>query len=134
MTDKEMGEALGWASIGIGLAEIAAPKQLEKMMGISNGQNTGILRALGTREIATGMDILAHDDPTPGVWGRVVGDCLDLALLGVAATRTKKPAGLFTAFSFRKRRSASIRRTPNLSEQDIIVFSPGPPLLPLGRS
>ena len=90
-TDVAAGRALGWASIGIGLTEIAAPKQLERWMGIGNGQNTGILRACGVREIMQGVDILAHDDPTPGVWARVAGDVLDSAALGVAAMKTKKP-------------------------------------------
>jgi len=93
-TDVAAGRALGWASIGIGLTEIAAPKQLEKWMGIGNGQNTGILRACGVREIMQGVDILAHDDPTPGVWARVAGDMLDGVLLGLAAKKTRNMKGL----------------------------------------
>jgi hypothetical protein len=67
-------------------------------MGIGNGQNTGILRALGAREILHGLDILTHEDPTPGVYARCAGDVLDGALLGVAATRTKRPGGLAAVF------------------------------------
>ena len=99
MNDESAATALGWASIGIGLSEILAPKQLENMMGIGNGQNTGMLRVLGVREIMTGIDILSHDDPTPGIWGRVVGDALDLTLLGFAAKKTRKPGGLMFAFA-----------------------------------
>src|SRR3954462_7573100 len=92
MNDIEVARGLGWASIAIGASEILAPRQLEQAMGIGNGQNTGILRALGVREIMHGVDILSHDDPTPGVWARVAGDALDTVLLGVAATKTRKPA------------------------------------------
>lgn len=99
MFAESAGKGLGWASIGIGLAEIAVPKQLERMTGIGNGENTGILRVLGVREVLTGVDILAHDDPTPGVWARVVGDALDLALLGAAAKHTRRPGGLGAAFA-----------------------------------
>ena len=47
----------------------------------------------------TGIDILSHDYPTPGIWGRVVGDALDLTLLGFAAKKTRKPGGLMFAFA-----------------------------------
>ena len=99
MNDHVAAKALGWASIAIGLSEIAAPKRLEKMMGIGNGEHTGILRVLGLREILTGVDILSHRDPMPGIWGRVVGDALDLTLLGFAATTTRRPGGLGAAFA-----------------------------------
>src|SRR5918997_432778 len=90
--DQKAAQCLGWASIAIGLTEILAPKQLEKTMGVGNGQVTGILRVLGVREIMHGVDILAHDDPTPGVWSRVFGDLLDGVLLGAAATgRARRP-------------------------------------------
>ncbi|MDB5319120.1 MAG: transcriptional regulator [Phycisphaerales bacterium] len=98
MNDKEIARGLGWASIGIGLTEIAAPHQLERLMGIGDGQNTGILRTMGVREIMSGVDILTHDDPTPGVWARVAGDALDGVLLGVAATKTRRP-GSFAALT-----------------------------------
>ena len=93
-TDAECARGLGWVSLAIGLTEIAAPKQLERLMGIGDGQNTGILRTLGVREILHGVDILSHDDPTPGVWSRVAGDMLDGVLLGVAATKSKRPSGM----------------------------------------
>ena len=97
--DQQAAQCLGWVSIAIGLTEILAPKQLEKTMGVGNGQVTGILRVLGVREIMHGIDILAHRDPTPGVWSRVFGDVLDGVLLGAAATRTKNPEGLAAIFA-----------------------------------
>jgi hypothetical protein len=97
--DQKAGQCLGWASIAVGLTEILAPKQLEKTMGVGNGQTTGILRVLGVREIMHGVDLLSHKDPTPGVWSRVFGDLLDGALIGAAATRTKKPGGLLAVFA-----------------------------------
>ena len=99
MTNKEFATGLGFASIAIGLSEILAPRKLEKSMGIRNGQNTGVLRVMGVREILQGIDILAHDDPTPGVWARVFGDVLDTALFGIAATKTRKPGSLASVFA-----------------------------------
>lgn len=93
MIEKQAARGLGLASLGIGLTEIAAPRQLEKTMGIGNGQTTGILRVLGVREIMHGFDILAHDDATPGVWSRVAGDVLDGVLLGLAASKSRNRGG-----------------------------------------
>lgn len=92
--DQQAAQCLGWASIAVGLTEILAPRHIEKTMGVQSRQATGILRVLGVREILHGIDILAHDDPVPGVWSRVFGDLLDGVLLGAAATRTKNPGGL----------------------------------------
>jgi hypothetical protein len=97
--DKAVARGLGIASIAIGLTELAAPKKLEKMMGVGNGRTTNILRVLGVREIMHGVDILSHEDPTPGVWARVAGDALDGALLGMAATKTRRPGGLMSVFA-----------------------------------
>jgi hypothetical protein len=94
IADEQSATALGVVSIAIGLTEIAAPKQLERIMGLSNGQNTGILRVLGVREIMHGIDLLSHKDPAPGLWSRVAGDVLDNVLLGMAAMKTKRPGGL----------------------------------------
>ena len=95
--DAEAARGLGWASIGIGLAEIAATLQVEAMLGLEdNATHRGILRTLGVREIMHGVGILTEKRPNEamatGVCARVAGDVLDSALLGVAAMKTKRPA------------------------------------------
>jgi hypothetical protein len=88
----ETARMLGWASLALGASELLFPRQIENnCLGISNGQNTGILRVQGIREIAQGIDILSHRDPTPGMWARVAGDVLDTVLLGAAGMKTRKP-------------------------------------------
>lgn len=99
MTDYETARTLGWASIGIGLTELACPRQVESLLGVGNGQTTGILRTLGVRELMHGIDILSHRDPTPGVWSRVAGDALDGVLMGVAGKNTRNPSGFNTALA-----------------------------------
>jgi len=100
--DTETGaNALGWASIGIGLTELAAPRYVESMLGIDDRRtHRSILQVLGVRELLHGIGILTakHDNGqlSTGVWSRVAGDVLDSALLGVAATKTKRP-GSFAA-------------------------------------
>lgn len=97
MFEHQAARGLGVASIGIGLAEIAMPRRIERLMGIGDGTNTGVLRILGIREIMHGFDILSHRNPGPGVWSRVAGDALDGSLMGLAATKTRRPGGLLAA-------------------------------------
>jgi len=92
--DYKVAKGLGWASIAIGLSEILFTRPILTAMGLEpTGQRTGITRAMGVREIMQGVDILSHEDPTPGVWARVAGDMLDGVLLAGAARKTKRPAG-----------------------------------------
>ena len=82
---KRLAKGLGWFSIGLGLAELLAPRAIASISGVSN-RRTGLIRLYGLREIASGITIFAQEKPTEGVWSRVVGDALDLASLGAAAT------------------------------------------------
>lgn len=93
MSDQTAGRALGLVSLAIGATELAAGRQLEEAMGIGNGENTGIFRVLGVRELMHGFDLITHDDPRPGIWGRVAGDVLDNVLLAVAFARSRRPIG-----------------------------------------
>jgi uncharacterized membrane protein len=74
---------LGWFSIGLGLAEVFAPRQLSRLIGL-NEDHTLLLRAMGLREITSGIGILSTPRPAGWVWSRVAGDALDLSLLGAA--------------------------------------------------
>jgi uncharacterized membrane protein len=90
LTDKDverLARALGWLSLGLGLAQIAAPHKVAHMAGISaDDDRQNIMRAVGLREIASGIGILARAKPAPWLWARVGGDAMDLALLGSAMT------------------------------------------------
>jgi hypothetical protein len=76
---RGIANALGWFSIGLGLAEVVAPRAIARFLGMKGSEP--VLQAYGVREIATGIGILASKDPTPWVWGRVAGDGLDVATL-----------------------------------------------------
>ncbi len=81
--DERLSRALGWFSIGLGLAEIAAPDALARLIGIpEDDANRRMLRAFGLREIANGVGILAQPQESGWVWARVGGDLMDLAFLG----------------------------------------------------
>jgi len=77
---RGVAAGLGWFSIGLGLAEVVAPRALTRMLGM--GGRESLLQAYGVREIATGIGILASSNPAPWIWGRVGGDALDLLTLG----------------------------------------------------
>jgi len=99
--DAEGARGLGWASIGIGLLEMFATKQVQQMLGVDDNPTCrGVLRTLGVREVMHGVGILTQEEPdkhmAAALWARVAGDVLDTALLGKAAMQTKKPAS-FTA-------------------------------------
>lgn len=83
MREIRLARGLGWFSVGLGLTQLLAPRWLERQIGIEKDR-TGLMRALGAREAATGFLALTQDKPTPSIWGRVAGDAMDLALLGAA--------------------------------------------------
>ena len=89
---KRLAKGLGWFSIGLGLAELLAPRAIANISGVSN-KHTGLIRLYGLREIASGITIFAQSKPTEGVWSRVVGDALDLTSLGFAATNPEAKVG-----------------------------------------
>jgi uncharacterized membrane protein len=79
-----LARALGWFSVGLGLAELAAPRRLARLIGLAERpeERLLLLRALGVRELASGAGILAGRRPTGWLWSRVAGDAMDLGLLG----------------------------------------------------
>ena len=77
---EQLARFLGWFSIGLGIAEIVAPRQLAELIGVEH--KPGVFRMMGLREIGSGVAILSQEQPAGAVWSRVAGDLLDLALLG----------------------------------------------------
>lgn len=84
-----LAAGLGWFSVGLGLAELAAPGAVAGLIGLKDEEGTRtVLRAYGAREMATGAAILRSGSNDPGwLWTRVAGDVLDLASLGAALRR-----------------------------------------------
>ncbi len=81
--DERLSRALGWFSIGLGLAELTAPNAVARLIGIpEDDSNRRMLRAFGMRELANGVGILAQPRESGWMWARVGGDLMDLAFLG----------------------------------------------------
>jgi hypothetical protein len=67
-----LANALGWFSLGLGALETAAPG------------------AMGIREITAGIGILTKEQPSRWMWARVVGDVMDLGMLGAAVPTSQR--------------------------------------------
>ena len=76
-----LARLLGWFGIALGIAEVIAPRRTAALMGTPR-RATGTLPVLGAREIASGVGILASGRPTGWLWSRVLGDVIDLFVLG----------------------------------------------------
>ena len=76
-------QALGWLSIGLGLTALLAPRAVGNLTGL--GRQTNLLRLVGVRELVSGIGLLTQENKTPWLWSRVLGDTMDLAVLGGAA-------------------------------------------------
>jgi uncharacterized membrane protein len=77
-----LDRSLGWFSVGLGVAEILAPRALGRMIGVGNKPTA--LRLCGVREIVSGVGLLSGRAPATFAMSRVVGDAMDLALLGAS--------------------------------------------------
>jgi uncharacterized membrane protein len=83
--------ALGWLSVGLGMAELLAPDSVARFsIGRDGAARRRVVRALGVRELISGVGLLARRRPTGWLWARVAGDLMDLAVLGASLDRRNK--------------------------------------------
>jgi uncharacterized membrane protein len=76
---------LGWFGVTLGVAELAVPRLLASAIGVNpDGPAPLILRAMGVREIASSSAVLVRPDHPAPRWARVIGDAIDIGLLGLA--------------------------------------------------
>ena len=96
LSAQSLAVALGWFSIGVGLAQLLAPRALGRAIGVA--EYPKLMRTLGAREVAAGLGILSGRDRAGWMKARVVGDALDLALLGYALrSNGRQPAKIAAA-------------------------------------
>ena len=79
---------IGMFALGLGSAQLAAPQAVAGVAGIQQS-NDLVMRALGARETASGVAIMAQPANPAWLWARVAGDAIDIALL-VAALRNER--------------------------------------------
>ncbi|MDT4963247.1 MAG: hypothetical protein QOF87_2894 [Pseudonocardiales bacterium] len=83
-SDDPLTRALGWASLGLGIPQLAAPGWFARFLGVGDGPRQRLATTVvGVRELAAAFGLLTR--PAAGwLWARVAGDAMDLTLLGRA--------------------------------------------------
>jgi hypothetical protein len=93
MTDDKLTRVLGWASAGLGPPLLLAPVRSARVLGIEDGPRPrAILAGVGVRELTAAPGLLGQRSPR-WLWSRLVGDLIDLALLGRALRRLPRARG-----------------------------------------
>ena len=82
MNERRLARALGWLGIGLGVAQLALPRRVGRVIGV--GERVRTMRVMGARALLSGAGILAQREPLGGLRARVAGDVMDLALLALA--------------------------------------------------
>jgi hypothetical protein len=103
MDEQGLARALGWVSVGVGLAAVAAPGPLIRAIGMGNRPNLG--RFLGVRDLVLGAGLLRGQNTAAWCRARGVADALDVALIVVGAVagafrRDRAPIGVATGAGF----------------------------------
>ena len=98
---KRTSKGLGYFSIGLGLAEIAAARPIARWLGLErNGAARNTLRAFGVREIAAGVLALRQPADSKAMWNRVAGDVMDAGALGLALRGSTRKGAVAGALGF----------------------------------
>ena len=77
-----IARGLGWLSVGLGLAQIIAPRAVCRLAGLPPAPT--LMRVIGLRELACGIGIITRRNPAPWLKARVAGDAMDLVCLAAA--------------------------------------------------
>jgi hypothetical protein len=83
MKEQSLARFLANFSLGLGLAELLAPRHVARLAGVSP-RHARTIQALGLREIGSGLGLM-QGKPAWFLWARVAGDAMDLGLLAAAA-------------------------------------------------
>jgi hypothetical protein len=94
---KKVALGLGYFSIALGLVELAAPGRLARWLGVDNKAAKNTVVAMGVRELLAGGMLLRGPAVSTNVWNRVIGDTIDAGALGIAITRSSRPANVALA-------------------------------------
>jgi len=83
--ENTVGRTLSLLSLGLGLAQVAAPRDFARWIGAPDSEeNENLVRLVGIRELVSGFGLLAQPDNALWRWMRVGGDIMDIALLAGA--------------------------------------------------
>jgi hypothetical protein len=80
MNENQLARGLAVFSLGLGFAELFAPRQVARLAGV-NERHARTIQAFGLREIGSGLGIM-QGKAAYFLWSRVAGDVMDLGMLG----------------------------------------------------
>lgn len=98
MNYRSVSRGLGWFSIALGTAELLGSRRITKALGAEGGET--VVKAFGVREVAAGAGLLQAPAHAIRMWGRVVGDALDIGALALVARTSNKRRALMGAAAF----------------------------------
>ena len=86
---QRLAGVLGWVSLGLGVAQVAAPRAVSRFAGVDDSATApAVVRLVGARELMHAAALLSGRTSPGWVWTRVAGDVVDLSALARAvATR-----------------------------------------------
>jgi hypothetical protein len=87
MNVQSLTRGLAFFGVGLGLAELLAPRRLARTIGVK-ADHALMIRLLGLRELGAGLGLMQGSAAT-FLWARVGGDAIDLGLLA-AALRSRR--------------------------------------------
>jgi len=125
---ESLADFLGVFSLGLGMAQVIAPQMMSKICGIKDAEgNASLMRALGAREISSGIAILSRQQPEKAVWSRVAGDAIDLAMLGKVMANPENDRGrtLFAAANVLAVTALDVMCAKQLSKQPMTIANAG---------
>jgi uncharacterized membrane protein len=82
---QRRGRGLGWMSLGLGVAQLAAPDMVRRISGVHDSATSrAVVPLVGARELVHAAGLLTSRRKGVWAWTRVAGDAMDLASLGMA--------------------------------------------------
>ena len=82
---QRRGRGLGWMSLGLGVAQLAAPDTVRRMSGVDDSATSrAMVPLVGARELIHAAGLLTSRRKNVWAWTRVAGDAMDLTSLGLA--------------------------------------------------
>jgi hypothetical protein len=82
---QRRGRGLGWMSLGLGVAQLAAPDLIRRISGVDDSATSRtVVPLVGARELVHAAGLLTSRRKGILAWTRVMGDAMDLTSLGMA--------------------------------------------------
>ncbi|MEU4402190.1 SRPBCC family protein [Micromonospora orduensis] len=82
---QRRGRGLGWMSLGLGVAQLAATDTVRRISGVDDSSTSRtVVPLVGARELVHAAGLLTSRRKSIWAWTRVAGDAMDLASLGMA--------------------------------------------------